>query len=99
TDESCRNYISEHYFWFLWTYDGCRFPIQRTDVIRYFVLLTEVYTTMSILAGMSIRPLLTYPVILPKVILVSISNGLLFSIKGHSFSTQLFPNLATFYHS
>jgi len=39
TAKSSRDFIEEEFPWFLPTYDGYKFPIQRVDVIRYFALL------------------------------------------------------------
>ncbi|KAK0446464.1 glycosyltransferase family 32 protein [Desarmillaria tabescens] len=101
TDESSRKFINEHYPWFLRTYDGYRFPIQRADVIRYFVLYHYggVYYDVDIGCKRPLDPLLTYPVILPKTIPVGVSNDLMFSTKGHPFFAQVIHNLATFDHS
>lgn len=38
TDELALDFIKTHYPWFLPTYLGYKFDIQRADVIRYFVL-------------------------------------------------------------
>jgi inositol phosphorylceramide mannosyltransferase catalytic subunit len=38
TDKSAREFIASEYPWFLETFDGYQFPIQRADAIRYFVL-------------------------------------------------------------
>jgi mannosyltransferase OCH1-like enzyme len=38
TDEMNRAFIKQHYGWFLDTYDGYEFNIQRADAIRYFLL-------------------------------------------------------------
>ncbi|KAK0232868.1 nucleotide-diphospho-sugar transferase [Armillaria fumosa] len=101
TDESSRNFISEYYPWFLRTYDGYRFPIQRADVIRYFVLhhYGGIYYDVDIGCKRPLDPLLTYPVILPKTIPVGVSNDLMFSTKAHPFFAQLIHNLTTFDHS
>ncbi|KAG7450789.1 uncharacterized protein BT62DRAFT_885317 [Guyanagaster necrorhizus] len=101
TDESSRKFIIEYYPWFLRTYDGYRFPIQRADAIRYFVLYHYggVYYDVDIGCRRPLDPLLAYPVILPKTIPVGVSNDLMFSTKGHPFFAQLIHNLATFDHS
>jgi inositol phosphorylceramide mannosyltransferase catalytic subunit len=39
TDNSSRNFIEIQYPWFLSTYDGYRFPVQRVDALRYFLML------------------------------------------------------------
>jgi mannosyltransferase OCH1-like enzyme len=33
-----RSFIATHYPWFLATFEGYTYPIQRADSIRYFVL-------------------------------------------------------------
>jgi mannosyltransferase OCH1-like enzyme len=33
-----RDFIAKEYPWFLSTYDGYAFPIQRVDTVRYFIL-------------------------------------------------------------
>jgi hypothetical protein len=38
TDKLSREFIAAEYPWFLETFDGYNFPIQRADAIRYFVL-------------------------------------------------------------
>ena len=38
TDEKSRNFIAKEYPWFLETFDSYKYPIQRADSIRYFVL-------------------------------------------------------------
>ena len=38
TDAKSREFIAAEYPWFLETFDGYPFPIQRADAIRYFVL-------------------------------------------------------------
>jgi inositol phosphorylceramide mannosyltransferase catalytic subunit len=34
-----REFIAKEYPWFLETFDGYKYPIQRADSIRYFVLV------------------------------------------------------------
>ena len=38
TDVKSREFVAAEYPWFLETFDGYPFPIQRADAIRYFVL-------------------------------------------------------------
>ncbi|KAI1334677.1 nucleotide-diphospho-sugar transferase [Xylariaceae sp. FL0016] len=38
TAKSSRDFIQDKFPWFLDTYDGYRYPVQRVDVIRYFAL-------------------------------------------------------------
>lgn len=39
TEESSREFLSVHYPWFLDTYDGYPYPVQRVDVVKYFAML------------------------------------------------------------
>jgi len=39
-DTDNRQFIQEHYLWFLRYYDNYSFNIQRVDVVRYFILYT-----------------------------------------------------------
>ncbi|KAK0206408.1 glycosyltransferase family 32 protein [Desarmillaria ectypa] len=101
TDDSSRDFISEYYPWFLDTFNDYRYPIQRADAIRYFILhhYGGVYLDLDIGCKRPLDPLLAYPVILPKTIPVGISNDLIFSEKGHPFMAQVIHSLVTFDHS
>jgi inositol phosphorylceramide mannosyltransferase catalytic subunit len=101
TDASSREFIAEHYPWFLDTFDGYVYPIQRADAIRYFVLhhYGGVYMDLDIGCNRPLDPLLVHSVILPKTIPVGVSNDLMFSEKSHPFMAQTIHNLVTFDHS
>jgi len=101
TDLSSRNFIAEYYPWFLETFDGYKYNIQRADAIRYFVLhhFGGIYIDLDIGCLRRMDPLLAYPVTLPKTIPVGVSNDLMFSAKGHPFMEQTIHNLVTFDHS
>lgn len=101
TDQSSRDFIEQHYPWFLDTFDGYRWPIQRADAIRYFVLYHYggVYFDLDVGCLRRFDPLLQYQVVLPKTIPVGVSNDLMFSAKGHPFMEQAIRYLITFDHS
>lgn len=101
TDAGSREFISEHYPWFLDTFDGYTYPIQRADVIRYFILYHYggVYIDLDIGCLRPMAPLLAYPVILPITNPVGISNDLMFAEPGHPFMAQTIHNLVTFDHN
>lgn len=101
TDASSREFIAEHYRWFLDTFDDYTYAIQRADAIRYFVLhhYGGVYLDLDIGCLRPLDPLLIYPVILPKTIPVGVSNDLMFAEKHHPFLAQTIHNLVTFDHS
>ena len=100
TDASSREFIAEHYPWFLDTFDNYKYTIQRADVIRYFVLhyYGGIYLDLDIGCLRPLDPLLVHPVILPKTIPVGISNDLMFAQQGHPFLAQTIHNLVTFDH-
>lgn len=101
TDQSSRDFIELHYPWFLDTFDGYRWPIQRADAIRYFVLyhFGGVYLDLDVGCLRRFDPLLQYQVVLPKTIPVGVSNDLMFSAQGHPFMEQAIRYLITFDHS
>lgn len=101
TDEGSREFIAEHYPWFLDTFDGYTYPIQRADVIRYFILYHYggIYLDLDIGCLRPLDLLLTYPVILPKTIPVGVSNDLMFAEPAHPFLAQTIHNLVTFDHN
>ena len=101
TDASSREFIAEHYSWFLDTFDNYRYPIQRADAIRYFVLYHYggVYIDLDIGCLRPLDPLLIYPVILPKTIPVGVSNDLMFAEQHHPLLEQTIHNLINFDHS
>ncbi|KAF9818329.1 hypothetical protein IEO21_02844 [Rhodonia placenta] len=101
TDASSREFIAEHYPWFLETFDGYTYPIQRADAIRYFILhhYGGIYLDLDIGCLRPLDPLLVYPVILPKTIPVGVSNDLIFSAARHPFMEQTIHGLMGFDHS
>ncbi|KAG2349013.1 glycosyltransferase family 32 protein [Suillus weaverae] len=101
TDASSREFIAEHYSWFLDTFDNYEFTIQRADAIRYFVLYHYggIYLDLDVGCLRPLDPLLVFPVILPKTIPVGVSNDLMFAEQGHPFLSQTIHNLVTFDHS
>lgn len=101
TDDRSREFIAEHYGWFLDTFNDYKYAIQRADAIRYFVLhhYGGIYLDLDIGCIRPLDPLLVYPVILPKTIPVGVSNDLMFAEREHPFLNQTIHNLATFDHN
>ncbi|KDQ21048.1 glycosyltransferase family 32 protein, partial [Botryobasidium botryosum FD-172 SS1] len=100
TDELSRDFIAREYSWFLSTFDSYKYPIQRADAIRYFVLhyYGGIYLDLDVGCLRSLDPLLEYSVILPKTIPIGVSNDLMFAEKGHPFMDQTIHNLVNFDH-
>lgn len=98
TDQKSDDFIAEHYSWFLPTFRGYKYPIQRADAIRYFVLhhYGGVYLDLDVGCRRRLDPLLTYPIVLPRTIPVGVSNDLMFAAKGHPFMTQTINALMSF---
>ncbi|KAI0771563.1 nucleotide-diphospho-sugar transferase [Trametes elegans] len=98
TDASAREFIAEHYSWFLDAFDNYKYPIQRADAIRYFVLYHYggIYIDLDIGCLRPLDPLLVHPIILPKTIPVGVSNDLMFAEKGHPFMGQTIHSLISF---
>ncbi|KAM0747596.1 hypothetical protein T439DRAFT_328822 [Meredithblackwellia eburnea MCA 4105] len=89
TDISSRSFIATHYPSFLPTFDSYRYPIQRADAIRYFVLhhFGGVYMDLDVGCRASLTPLLFVQggVVLPRTIPVGVSNDVMLSSPRHPF--------------
>ncbi|WAR63846.1 hypothetical protein PtB15_16B5 [Puccinia triticina] len=100
TDKSGRELIEREYLWFLPIYDGYRYPIQRADAVRYFILhhYGGVYMDLDIGCIRPMDSLLRFDLILPQTVPVGISNDLMFSAKGHPFMDFIIHRLGQFDH-
>ncbi|EGD87717.1 hypothetical protein H112_04184 [Trichophyton rubrum D6] len=85
TDEKARDFIEANFKWFLATYDGYRYGIQRVDALRYFLLwhYGGIYMDMDIGCRRDIRPLLDFPAWVPRTWPYGVSNDLMASSPGH----------------
>lgn len=100
TDKSGRELIEREYPWFLPVYDGYRYPIQRADAVRYFILhhYGGVYMDLDIGCVRPMDSLLRFDLVLPQTVPVGVSNDLMFSAKGHPFMDFIIHRLAQFDH-
>ena len=89
TDETSREFIKTFYPTHLRMFDSYKYPIQRADSIRYFVLLHfgGIYMDLDIGCRRRLDPLLQgdWDTILPITKPVGVSNDLIFSAKGAPF--------------
>jgi inositol phosphorylceramide mannosyltransferase catalytic subunit len=87
--------MARRYPWFLETYDGYVYPIQRADAIRYFVLahFGGVYIDMDDGCNRSLEPLLAYPAWLRRTLPTGISNDAMGSIPRHPFFLRTIDSL------
>lgn len=90
TDEMARDFIAEQYPWFLKTYDAYHYPIERADVIRYFILshYGGIYIDLDDGCARNLDPLLTVPAFVRKTIPTGISNDVMGSVPNHPFFTK-----------
>ncbi|KAJ5109805.1 Mannosyl phosphorylinositol ceramide synthase SUR1 [Penicillium argentinense] len=87
TNEKSREFIAAEYPWFLDTFDGYKYPIQRADSIRYFVLAHYGGTYIDLDDGCNRRldPLLAYPAWVRRTVPTGISNDAMGSVPQHPF--------------
>jgi len=87
TDELSRKFIEKEYSWYLETFDGYPYPIQRADAIRYFVLAYYggVYLDLDDGCKRPLEPLLAYPAFARRTLPTGISNDIMGSVPGHPF--------------
>ncbi|WRT65829.1 uncharacterized protein IL334_002779 [Kwoniella shivajii] len=102
TDDISREFIAKHYPAHLHMFDNYRYPIQRADSIRYFILhhFGGIYMDLDIGCRRRLDPLLQgdWEVILPITKPVGVSNDLIFSSKGSAFMDDTVHGLSTFDH-
>ncbi|KAJ5831762.1 hypothetical protein N7474_000073 [Penicillium riverlandense] len=87
TNEKSRDFIAAEYPQFLETFDGYKYPIQRADSIRYFVLTHYGGTYIDLDDGCNRRldPLLAYPAWVRRTVPTGISNDAMGSVPQHPF--------------
>ncbi|KIW09136.1 uncharacterized protein PV09_00073 [Verruconis gallopava] len=95
TDKASREFIAAEFPWFLETFDGYAFPIQRADAIRYFVLAHYggVYIDLDDGCQRRLDPLLTYSAWVRRTIPTGISNDVMGSVPHHPFFLKVIDAL------
>ncbi|KAI9741912.1 MAG: hypothetical protein M1834_000301 [Cirrosporium novae-zelandiae] len=98
TNEKSREFIATEYPWFLETWDGYPYPIQRADAIRYFVLshFGGVYIDLDDGCNRRLDPLLSYPAWLRLTAPSGISNDVMGSVPQHPFFLQVIDSLQSY---
>ncbi|KAL1954765.1 hypothetical protein VTO42DRAFT_713 [Malbranchea cinnamomea] len=98
TDEKSLEFIAAEYPWFLETFQNYRYPIQRADAIRYFVLAHFGGTYIDLDDGCNRRldPLLSYPAWLRRTAPTGISNDAMGSIPQHPFFLRVIDSLQAY---
>lgn len=85
SDEELREFITKEYEWFLPTYDGYPYWIQRVDAVRYFLIyhFGGIYMDLDIGCVKSMEPLLYYDAVLARTEPFGFSNDFMAGTKHH----------------
>lgn len=88
---SARTFLTHEYSWFLPTYDGYRYPIQRIDALKYFVLYHYggVYVDLDISCRRPLDPLLQFPAWFPEASPLGVNNDLMAAAAKHPVMRQM----------
>ncbi|KAI4708929.1 hypothetical protein J4E89_006331 [Alternaria sp. Ai002NY15] len=94
---SAREFLSNEYAWFLPTYDGYRYPIQKVDALKYFALyhFGGVYMDLDVACRRSLDPLLDFPAWFPEASPLGVNNDLMASAAKHPVVKKMTEGLAT----
>ncbi|KEZ41843.1 hypothetical protein SAPIO_CDS6649 [Scedosporium apiospermum] len=95
TSRNSRKFIEEQYPWFLPTYDGYRYPIQRVDALKYFILrhYGGIYIDLDNGCAESLDPLRYYPAFTTDGGMGALSNNILGGQPEHPWFHLLTNNL------
>lgn len=95
TDSMSRELIRTEYPWFLDTFDGYDYPIQRADTIRYFVLAHYggVYIDLDDGCNRRLDSLLPYTAWVRRTKPTGISNDAMGAIRQHPFFLRVIGSL------
>ncbi|KAK4230420.1 nucleotide-diphospho-sugar transferase [Podospora fimiseda] len=87
TEQKSRDFIETEYPWFLQTYDGYRYKVQRVDAVRYFLLLHYggIYIDLDNGCKTALDPLLYYPVWVTDGARGALSNNIIAGKPNHPF--------------
>ena len=98
TDDIMLEFMKKEYPWFVETYEGYRYPIQRADAIRYFVLAHYggIYIDLDDGCNRALEPLLSYPAWVRKTIPTGISNDAMGAVPGHPFFLRVMEDLQSY---
>ncbi|KAL2825670.1 MIPC synthase subunit [Aspergillus pseudoustus] len=101
TDDLARDFIATDYPWFLATFEGYQYPIQRADSIRYFVLYHYggIYIDLDDGCNRRLDPLLAYPAFLRRTLPIGISNDVMGAMPRHAFFHRVIQTLQSCNHN
>ena len=98
TDDKMARFIKKEYPWFVDTFEGYTYPIQRADAIRYFVLVHfgGIYVDLDDGCNRPLEPLLSYPAWVRKTMPTGVSNDAMGAVPEHPFFRRVIDELANY---
>ncbi|CCH57849.1 hypothetical protein TBLA_0A00490 [Henningerozyma blattae CBS 6284] len=98
TDEMSLQFIKEEYPWFLETFKSYKYPIERADAIRYFVLYHYggVYIDLDDGCERRLDPMMSSNAFLRRTNPSGVSNDVMGSIPGHPFFKKVMHSLKSY---
>ncbi|KAK7910633.1 glycosyltransferase family 32 protein [Apiospora marii] len=95
TNENSRAFLQEHFAWYLPTYDGYKFPIQRVDVLRYFLIrhYGGIYLDLDNGCAADLTPLTYYPAFTTDGGHGALSNNIMGGAPEHPYFRMLTEQL------
>ncbi|KAK6844481.1 glycosyltransferase sugar-binding region DXD motif-containing protein-domain-containing protein [Apiospora arundinis] len=97
--ENSRIFIEDNYNWFLPTYDSYKYPIQRVDVMRYFLIrhYGGIYVDLDNGCEESLEALRYFPVWTTDGGLGALSNNIIGGHKEHPWLVMMTDNLIPYH--
>jgi len=95
-ETEAHTFIKTEYPWFIPTYETYRYPIQRVDALKYFVLyhFGGVYMDLDIACRRPLEPLLQFPAWFPEASPLGVNNDLMASMPRHPVLLEMTRALA-----
>lgn len=97
--ENSRIFIEDNYNWFLPTYESYKYPIQRVDVMRYFLIrhYGGIYVDLDNGCEESLEALRYFPVWTTDGGLGALSNNIIGGHKEHPWLVMMTDNLIPYH--
>ncbi|KAK0715345.1 nucleotide-diphospho-sugar transferase [Lasiosphaeris hirsuta] len=95
TESKSLEFITAEYGWFLSTYEGYKYPVQRVDALRYFLMrhYGGIYIDLDNGCSRDLKPLLSLPGWVTDGGQGALSNNILAARPGHPYWTMMTDSL------
>ncbi|KAK3938315.1 nucleotide-diphospho-sugar transferase [Diplogelasinospora grovesii] len=95
TERASLQFIATNYEWFLPTYEGYQYPVQRVDALRYFLMrhYGGIYIDLDNGCSRDLLPLLHYPAWVTDGGQGALSNNILGARPGHGYWIKMTDSL------